>query len=296
MIPFACNLSFAIFENPTIASLAGRIEELKNSREECRDILEKKDLSVPESKAYPASYAQRRLWFLDQIEGGSLAYIIPTTHSLKGPLNITALESAVNKIVRRHGTLRTHFIEKDGELFQAVRETMQVPLVIEDIEPGDEKSRHEMVLTSIAREKVTPFDLDRGPLFRVKLLRLNDTEYVMLTSFHHVISDGWSIGVYFQELSSLYRSYNSGNNSELEALPLQYTDYSSWQRDWLRDRRMDEQARFWTEYLKDLPVLDFPADCPRPEKLTYKGSRIQFRIREDLSRQLRQFNRSMALN
>ena len=214
---------------------------------------------------FPLSYAQQRLWFLDQLEPGSSFYNIFDTISFSAPLDAPALERSLNEMVRRHEVLRTTFANVRGEPVQVIAQSLKLPLPVVDLRHllEEEQSREASRLS--AEEYERPFDLARGPLVRARLLRMADEESVLLLTMHHIISDGWSLGILSRELRVLYEAYSAGYPSPLEELPIQYADFTVWQREWLQGEVLDAQLDYWKKQLAGAPsVLKLPTDHPRP--------------------------------
>ncbi len=222
---------------------------------------------------FPASFAQQRLWFLDQVEPGSAVYNIPKAFRLTGPLDAAVLVRALNEIVARHEALRTIFAAQDGEALQAVLPsvTLDVPTVdLRDI--GDEATRESTARRLMAEEARTPFDLAVGLLIRATILRLGDDDHIFLLTAHHSIADGYSLAVLFTELSALYKAFVTGAPSPLEPVPIQYADYAMWQREWFQGETLERGLRYWRERLAGpLPVLALPTDRTRPAVQTSNG-------------------------
>ncbi|HEX2079919.1 MAG TPA: amino acid adenylation domain-containing protein, partial [Longimicrobium sp.] len=209
-------------------------------------------------EALPLSFAQQRLWFLEQLEPGGSAYNVPVALRLRGALDVPALERAVEEIVRRHEVLRTTFAQAGGEPVQVIAPAGPLPLPVEPVADEDEMLRR-------AREEARrPFDLARGPLFRPLLFRLAGDDHLLLLNLHHAVSDGWSMAVLYGELSALYGAFRQGLPSPLPELPIQYADYALWQREHLAAGEMDRQLAWWKERLAGAPaVLELPLDRPR---------------------------------
>ncbi len=232
----------------------------------------------------PTSFAQGRLWFLDQFEPGSSVYNIPLAVRLAGVLDVEALEAALNALVERHEALRTRFGLEEGDPVQLIAAALKVPLPVDDLGSVPEEGREEEVQKRVQTEGDIPFDLAQGPLLRARLLRLEERTHVLVLTLHHIISDGWSMGVLMRELSALYRACGQGAPSPLPALPVQYADYAIWQRDWLQGAVLDKQLSYWRDQLKDLPVLDLPTDRPRPAMQSFRGAQIGFVLTESLTK------------
>jgi amino acid adenylation domain-containing protein len=214
---------------------------------------------------FPLSYAQQRLWFLDQLEPGSSFYNIFDTLSFDAPLDASALEQSLNEIVRRHEVLRTTFANVRGEPVQVIAQSLKLPLPIVDLRHLAEEERGAEAGRLSAEEYERPFDLARGPLVRVKLLRMADEESVLLLTMHHIISDGWSLGILSRELRALYQAYSARYPSPLAELPIQYADFTLWQRQWLQGEVLEGQMDYWKKHLAGAPsVLKLPTTYPRP--------------------------------
>ncbi|HYO64694.1 MAG TPA: MupA/Atu3671 family FMN-dependent luciferase-like monooxygenase, partial [Archangium sp.] len=231
---------------------------------------------VPRDRALPLSFAQQRLWYLDQLEPGNVAYNNPSALRLSGALDVGSLERALNEVVRRHEVLRTTFALEDSGPVQRIAESLPVPLPVVRLEAEGDR---DAAIARWAREEARrPFDLAAGPLIRAALLRVDDTEHVLLVTPHHIVSDGWSAGVMMKELAVLYAALVSGAASPLPELPVQYADYSVWQAEWLRGPALQAELSWWKESLADVPALQLPVDLPRPAVQTYRGARHSFSI------------------
>ena len=220
------------------------------------------------------SFAQQRLWYLDQFEPGNAAYHIPTVVRIEGKLNKVALERSLSEIVRRHESLRTTFPNKAGQPFQRISRPGQFNLSVVDLRdvPSGEREAEAHRITTEEAER--PFDLAKGPLFRSTLLQMGDSEYALLLTMHHIVSDGWSMRVLTRELQTLYLAFSQGKPSPLSELPIHYADFAHWQRVWLQEKAVEVQLAYWKKQLGgELPVLELPTDYPRPGTQTYRGSR-----------------------
>jgi hypothetical protein len=227
----------------------------------------------------PLSFSQERLWFLHQLEPESYAFNITNAVRLLGKLNLTALESTLNEIVRRHEALRTTFANVNGEPLQIIAPEMRIPLPLIDLSDLPEQEREAEAVRLITDEARKPFNLTRGPLLRALLLRLDDEQHVALLAMHHIVSDGWSMGVLVRELGLLYSAYVAGQSSPLPDLSLQYADFTTWQRERLRGDRLDELLAYWKKQLGgELPVLELPVDRPRGVTPSFKGAVQSFAI------------------
>ncbi|MGC2744453.1 MAG: condensation domain-containing protein, partial [Candidatus Angelobacter sp.] len=252
----------SVFESPTIAKLAPRLQDSRRSRRS----LQRRSNVEPA----PLSYSQLRLWSIDQLQGSSAEYNMPQALRLRGRLDVDALRRAVQTIVDRHEILRTHFGEEQGKPVQIIAPSLTLEIPIEDLSGLSEGEQQRQVMTSVNNEWCEPFDLVRGPLLRVKLLRLAEEDHVLLRTFHHIVSDGWSLGVFIREFRDLYESYLQGRENPLPDLPLQVADFALWQTQTVSEGLLDEDLRFWKEHLAGIPEeLEIPRDRERPAIQTY---------------------------
>ncbi|MFL5386461.1 MAG: amino acid adenylation domain-containing protein, partial [Longimicrobiaceae bacterium] len=241
----------------------------------------------------PLSFAQQRLWFLERLGGLGSTYHFPMRRRLRGPLDRAALERSLSEIVRRHETLRTTFAEADGEPAQVIAPFGGFALPMADLSDLGEADLEAAVGRRAGKEARRPFDLSAGPLFRAALLRLGAEDHVLLLSMHHIVSDGWSMGVLFRELSSLYAAYREGRESPLPELPVQYADYAVWQREQLAGEALDRQLAYWKEHLGGAPgLLELPTDHPRPAVQTYRGASVPVELSQELLERLQAMGRS----
>jgi len=239
----------------------------------------------------PLSWAQERLWILDQLEGESSIYNVPGAFRITGDLQVSILELALAEIIRRHEVLRTRFESVNGTPVQVIDSLVEFQLPIEDWQDLPPTQQQEELNQEIGREAQAPFDLATGPLLRVSLVRLSRTESVLLANLHHIICDGWSVGVLFQELSTLYQAYLQGEPSPLPELPIQYADYSQWQRTWLSGEFLETQLGYWQRKLADAPgLLQLPTDRPRPAVQSYRGEHQVFTLPPHLTVPLQQLS------
>jgi amino acid adenylation domain-containing protein len=279
----------AIFEAPTLAELAGRVEEMRRAGLPVLPPV----LPVERTGALPLSFAQERLWFIDRLEPGSAVYNMPRALRLGGALDERALERALGEIVRRHESLRTTFAEVDGSPVQVVAPFVGFAVPVEDLSGLGEADREAAVGRRAGEEALQPFDLAAGPLFRAALLRLGDEDRVLLLTMHHIVSDGWSMGVFFRELSALYTAYREGGESPLPELAVQYADYAVWQREQLEGEVLDRQLSYWRERLAGAPeLLELPTDRPRPAVQTYRGASVPVGLSLKLLERLQALGRS----
>jgi amino acid adenylation domain-containing protein/non-ribosomal peptide synthase protein (TIGR01720 family) len=240
----------------------------------------------------PVSFAQQRLWFLDQLEPNNSAYNITATMRLSGLLNVAVLEQSLNEIVRRHDGLRTTFAVIEGKTMQVVSPTLHLTLLVVDLGELAGSEREARIQQLAVDELRHPFDLARGPLVRATLLRLGSAEHIFLFTMHHIISDGWSNGVFIRQATALYEAYLAGRPSPLPELPIQYTDFSVWQRGWLQGKALETQLAYWKQQFPCAPpILELPADKPRPLVLTFQGAHLTHRLPRSLQDDIQALSR-----
>ncbi|HEX7314156.1 MAG TPA: amino acid adenylation domain-containing protein [Pyrinomonadaceae bacterium] len=277
------------FETPVLRDMAEVLEEAHRAGHDMRPLPFRR---VSREQPLPLSHEQQRLWFLDQLEPGSAFFNCPGAARLKGHLDVETLERSMDEIVRRHESLRTSFPATDGQPVQFIADEMHVNLLVEDLghlSQGEAEAEAERRATE---ESHQPFDLARGPLLRVRLLRLAADDHVVLFTMHHIIADGWSVGVLMREFGTLYEAFTKGEASPLAELPFQYVDYTVWQREWLRGAVLERQLEFWKKHLAGAPAtLDLPTDRPRAEEQTFRGARLHVALTAELSESLRVLSR-----
>ncbi|MBA3712217.1 MAG: amino acid adenylation domain-containing protein [Pyrinomonadaceae bacterium] len=264
----------SIFESPTVAGLADSIEVARQSVKSMQSLA---ILPVTRRENIPLSFAQQRLWFLDQLEPGNFLYNVPRAFRISGDLNVEALRRTFDVIVARHEVLRTTFATVDGNPVQVIAESLSVGLPIVDLSQLEENEREAEARRRVLEEAQRPFDLQSGPLLRTSLLRLGEKEHVLLLTMHHIVSDGWSAGILFRELRALYEGFSTELSTDqpppLPELPIQYADYAVWQREWLQGEVLEKQLAYWREQLGGvLPVTELPTDRSRPAEQTFRGT------------------------
>ncbi|HKH48874.1 MAG TPA: amino acid adenylation domain-containing protein, partial [Thermoanaerobaculia bacterium] len=265
----------AVFDAPTVEGVAAAVDAARG-----RPVLPPLVRTMPGSGEAPLSFAQQRLWFLDRLEPGSATYNLPVAVRLRGALDVAALEQALQGIVHRHQALRSTFHEGEHGPFQRVEMEKPLPLPLEDLSPWGEEAEA-AALRRMAEEGVRPFDLESGPVFRAHLLRIAPGDHLLVANFHHIVSDGWSMGVLVRELSSFYRGL------PVPELPVQYADWARWQRGWLVGDVLEIQLGWWREALQGLPErLDLPTDHPRRSVERRSGAKRPVRFGPELTREL----------
>lgn len=233
---------------------------------------------------YPLSFAQQRLWFLEQIEGQSSLYNIPCVLSLSGNLNYSALENALNKVIERHSILRTYFIEVSGVAQQVIQErlTISIPII--------ELLSEEELKTAVTIEASLPFDLSKLPLIRAKIFKIEKDKHILVFTMHHIISDSWSLRLLVNEITEMYHYYALAKDYSLPPLPIQYADYSIWQRSALNEKNLETQLEYWRHQLKELPsLLKLPTNKTRPAKQTYSGAFYHFKINNNVLKNIKNY-------
>ncbi|MFB2922784.1 amino acid adenylation domain-containing protein [Aerosakkonema sp. BLCC-F2] len=271
----------SLFEAPTIAEFAARVENLLKHGQSVQAL---PLVPIPRPEPIPLSFAQARLWFLDQLQPDSAFYNIPLALRLNGMLNIAALENSINEIIRRHEALRTNFTAVEGQPVQVIASTRNCQLQVVNLLHLPETDREIEAQQLALAEANRPFNLEREPLLRGTLLQLGETEYVLLLTMHHIISDGWSLGVFVKELTEFYTAFCCGKSPSLPELPIQYADFALWQRQWLTGERVEIELNYWQQQLLDAPaLLELPTDRPRRSIQTFRGAHQSFTISQDLS-------------
>ena len=237
------------------------------------------------------SFAQRRLWFIDQLEPGSALYNIPMALRLSGELKKEALGRTLSEIVRRHEVLRTTFKTVAGEPLQIIHPPQPVKIALVELNGLEDEGRATELQRLMTEEASAPFDLSHDLLLRVRLVRTGESEHVVLLTMHHIVSDGWSMGVLTGEVATLYRAYSEGQESPLPELEVQYADFALWQRQWLRGEALERQLGYWDERLRGAATLELPTDRPRPIATSYRGGRHPFLPGQELTQRLQELSR-----
>ncbi|RYZ33185.1 MAG: non-ribosomal peptide synthetase, partial [Myxococcaceae bacterium] len=265
-----------LFDSPTVATLSLRIHAalLAISGPIAAPLL-----PVPRTGRLPLSFAQQRLFFLDQLEPLNPAYNIPAAVRLEGRLDVEVLERSLDELIRRHESLRTTFHSEQEEVSQRIAPPGGFTLPVEDLRSLPDSEREELAARKSDAEARRPFDLQRGPLLRATLLRTTETSHVLHLTMHHIVSDGWSVGLLIRELSALYTAFAKGLPSPLPALPIQYADFAAWQRQALRGETLEAQLSWWRQELEGVPQsLSLPTDFPRPSVQSFRGSSLRVHV------------------
>ncbi|HEX7957441.1 MAG TPA: condensation domain-containing protein, partial [Pyrinomonadaceae bacterium] len=271
----------ALFDAPTVAQLAQHLHA---------QLAAEADVQAPPLQAgarrepLPLSFAQQRLWFLDQLEPESPFYNIPLAVRLNGQLNQEVLARTLTEILRRHEVLRSRFATVEGRPTLLLDEAEAVTVPTVDLSGLDASARRQEAERLAAAEAQRPFDLSAGPLWRVHLLKLGEEEHVLLFSLHHIVTDGWSMGVLVREVSALYDAFSRGETSPLPELPIQYADYAVWQQAWLSGEVLGRQLEYWRGRLAGAPaVLELPTDRPRPAVQSFRGAYVEVEVGQEVS-------------
>jgi hypothetical protein len=271
-------------------------------------------LNIPEEEEvfiFPASFAQQRLWFIDQLVPGNAFYNVPTALRLTGSLDLSALGQTFNEIVRRHEALRTRFGMVEGQLVQVIptescpnaptaasesfTPTLTINLPVIDLRDLPLEEREFQAKQLVTEESQRPFNLATGPLLRLLLLKLDETEHILLLNLHHIISDDWSIGVLIRELSTIYAAFALEQPSPLPELPLQYADFAHWQREWLQGEVLETQLAYWRQQLDSIPILNLSTDRPKLAIQSYRGATQFLELPPSLSEALEKLSQRQGV-
>ena len=276
-----------LFEAPTVAALSERITG-RRGLEQPLEIVK----GPPDGLDLPLSFAQQRLWFLDQLAPGTPLYNIPLPLRLSGPLDAEILQRSLSEIIRRHECLRATFATLEGQPVQNIAPARSIELPFIDLTQLSNDQREEHALELAREDAQLPFDLSAGPLLRASLLHLSENEHILLLCTHHIVFDAWSAGILLQELTLLYQAFSEGKPSPFSELPIQYVDFARWQRQWLQGDVLKDELDYWREQLAGAPaVLELPTDRPRPSVQSYRGATQEFLIPADLSASLKTLSR-----
>jgi len=274
-----------LFETPTLGQLVQYIETtLPTSGKSAIPAL----APVPRNGDLPLSFAQQRLWFLQQFEADSPAYNMHSLLRLEGPVDVSILERSLTEVLRRHEVLRTTYAKNKGQAVQIIHPPHPISLVVTDLQGLPDQERGSLSRQLMEEEARRPFDLEHGPMLRACLHRLDDRVYRLLLSTNHIACDGWSVGLMFGEISKLYAAFLENKGAALPELPVQYADYAAWQRQWMSGETLETQLQYWRDQLSPHPpVLQLPADRPHPPVQTFRGDRLSFHLGEKRTAELK---------
>ncbi|MUG96209.1 amino acid adenylation domain-containing protein [Scytonema sp. UIC 10036] len=266
--------------------ISAYINQLSPEKQELLELLISE--AATEFNCFPLSFAQQRLWFVEQLNPNTSTYNIFAAVQLTGLLNVTVLHESVNEIVRRHEALRTTFTTIKNQPMQLVASAISVNLPVVDLRKLPQSEQDAEVQKLALAEAQQPFDLTKSPLLRMTLLQLSEEKHILLLTMHHIISDGWSIGVFVRQLAALYSSFLDGKSSPLPELPIQYADFAHWQREWLQKEVLEQHLCYWQQQLGEHPpVLELPTDRPRPAVQTFRGARHPLMLPQSLTEALK---------
>ncbi|MEH2127084.1 amino acid adenylation domain-containing protein [Nostoc sp.] len=283
----------SLFAAPTIAELAPSIQQLQKQDLE---LVAPPILPRIGNTELPLSFAQQRLWFLDQFEPDSASYNIPFGLRLVGTLNVVALEQSLQEIIDRHEALRTNLVTVDGKPSQIIQTPTNRTVTVVDLQHLPWREQEIAAQKLVQQQAIQPFDLAHDALIRATLVMLSATEQWLLVCMHHIVSDGWSIGVFVQELQALYNAYSQGQSSPLLSLPIQYADFALWQRQWLQEEVLNKQLSYWEKQLANAPTfLPLPTDRPRPAVQTFNGAHLEFTLSIELTQKLEQLSQQQGV-
>ena len=279
-----------------MSDLLARIEKLSPKQRALLQLRKADKLNVPPlartgyGARVPLSFAQQRLWFIDQLEPCSAVYNVPIALRVQGEFEISVFERVVNEIVRRHEVLRTTYKLVNEEVWQEISPAEGQRIVVEDLRGASAEERETRTEQEIREEALKPFDLAHGPLLRIKVLRLAKAEYLILATMHHIVSDGWSKGIFIREFAALYEAFRRGAPSPLPELPIQYADYVNWQRGWLQGEVLERQLSYWREHLAGVETMELPTDYPRSAALSERGGSVPFELPAELTARLKEMS------
>ncbi len=269
-----------------------------NSAKEQGGITQEDIPKLPEDSPKQLSFAQQRLWFLGQFEGSNATYNMPMSLQLDGNLNIDALDASLAYLLDRHSSLRTYFPTVEGQARIQIKSVEDIDILTQqDLRNLDEETQSITVKKLINDHVQEPFNLNNGPLFKAKLLQLRDHKFVLLINMHHIVSDGWSMGIFVRELRHAYIAFSQGQKPTLDPLPIQYSDFATWQRNWLQGEVLETQINYWKQQLKSVPqLLELPTDYPRPPVQSYRGSHYNHTLTPELTDKLKTLSQQQGVS
>jgi amino acid adenylation domain-containing protein/non-ribosomal peptide synthase protein (TIGR01720 family) len=277
-----------IFETPTIAELAQSLSAAANSSRYPQGIAPAPITPAPRLDSPPLSFAQQRQWFLHQLEPDSPLYTIPAAVEITGTLNVQAFQQSLNAILQRHEALRTAFLTQDGQPIQKILSHLEIECPIIDLSSLNLAEQQENIDRLLKQNATQAIAIHCPPLLRANLLHLNPQTHIVLLAIHHIVADGWSLGILLQELSTIYSAFSHQSTPSLPPLPVQYADFAIWQRS--QTHLLEHQLTYWQEQLKDAPILELPTDHPRPAERTLQGANFSFCLSRSLTIALKQLS------
>ena len=281
-----------LFDYPTVQLLAAEIEKLELG--ESGELPELK--KVNRSEKIPLSFSQRRLWFLNELKPDDPSYNITNAFIIKGVLDVTLLQQSVNKMIERHEILRTVFDEELGKPYQKILDGSGIDIPLIDLSMLPRKEKIDKAKNLAKNEAQKPFNLKKGPLIRLVIIKIEEDEYVTIFSLHHIIADGWSIPILIKETVGIYEALKKGADIDLPALEIQYADYAAWQKEFMEGDLYKKELEYWKNELKGIPpVLDLPTDKPRPSIQTFNGAKYKFSLPLELINELKGLSRTQNL-
>jgi len=269
-----------LFEYPTVEELAAHIDSLLQAGETEMELVIQ---PLPVQESYELSRTQNTLWFMYQFQPENVAYNMPQSATFRGQINTAAFEQALQQMIQRHATLRTVFVEHEGMARQVIRDNVDFSLAVLDLREMAQEQREQTLESTMWQDAQSPFDLKQGPLLRAMLFQVSDEEYRFYLNLHHIIADGWSMGVFVREFAEFYYALSAGKDAGKAPLAIQYVDYVAWQNEQLASGALDKQEQYWLNTLsKPLPVLELPLDSDRPAQQTYEGRSLRWHLDTDL--------------
>ncbi|MFM6002694.1 MAG: condensation domain-containing protein, partial [Sphaerospermopsis kisseleviana] len=283
-----------IFEQSILSELAREIDKASKS------VILPAIAPQPDNEPKTLSFTQSRLWFLAQLEGQGISstYNMPIALQLDGKLNVEALRQSLTYLLQRHTNLRSHFPALAGEPQVVVRNIEEIEVLeIADLQALDPHTQAQTAQQLVDGHAQEPFDLNTGPLFKAKLLQLRQQKNILLINMHHIISDGWSMGVFKREWEKAYAAFAVGSTPNLSPLPIQYSDFAAWQRSWLQGETLINQENYWQQQLGDAPrLLEVPTDYPRPAQQSYQGKREEYYLSQELTQKLKHLSQQQGVS
>jgi amino acid adenylation domain-containing protein len=278
----------SLFAHPTIAEFA----EVINQHQFAGSYLELQTIpKLVNRESIPLSFAQQRMWFWEQLQPGNSIYHVAEALHLQGNLNVEVLQQSLDVIVAHHEALRTNFITQDGNPVQVIQKPFPVELLIFNLQNYSHSDRHNQIENLLQQQTQRPFNFASDLMLRGCLLQIDEQEHILLLVMHHIASDGWSMGILWQQLAELYQAFLSNQPNPIAELPIQYADYAVWQRQWLKGEVLENQLHYWKQQLAGAaPVIELPTDRPRPPIQSYQGKKQAFTLPQNLSQSLQKLS------